>query len=511
MSPNDPPRWRSARRRCIFIAGLLLAMGLPGASADASPAGVPTARVVSGASPFTGQSCGVTAPAGFDGYETLPYVAVNPADPKNFTVSWSQDFFRANLVTTSLNGGGSFSTSPVQGISQCTGNAAYQKATHPEVSFGPDGRAYVTSGVNGDAAPTLTPLVCSLLIGCDSLPNSAIYVNTSSDKGRTWSEPVLVYLEAKFPAVLVGPSHIVADPKRFGVAYVTWTEIDGLVGTPLRVARTDDGGATWGAPRTLPVVNAPGRVFTPNDLRVLPDGSLLVLYTEWDFAGETPLPISVWTVRSKDVGLTEDEGLTWSLSTKVADIPDSQVIDPEPDPAGDPNLWSPFQIPRLGVAPDGTMYVAWHGPDEDGPTTQIFVAKGNIDDGAVGGVRWNENELRQVTDSATQAFLPTIDVNSDGTLGLIYYDFRNDVYGDGKLTADAWFRHSHDGGGHWQEDHLAGPSIIYNTPAGKADRIWYPALTGIPGGFLTALLQLNPPGTASGASDIRYAEVKVKP
>lgn len=136
-------------------------------------------------------------------------------------------------MATSLNGGDRFSTVAVPGISECTGNSAYELATHPEASFDADGRAYLISSVGAEALPGASSAVCGE-IGCGLVPNTAILVNHFEDGGRTWSDPpALVYVEAKFPAVIVQDAHVAADPQRAGTAYATWTELDALANSPV--------------------------------------------------------------------------------------------------------------------------------------------------------------------------------------------------------------------------------------------------------------------------------------
>src|SRR4030095_10736262 len=86
-------------------------------------------------------------------------------------------------------------------------------------------------------------------------------------------------------------------------------------------------------------------------------------------------------------------------------------------------------------------------------------------DGA--GQRWPAPTKHNQTPSGTftdQAFEPAVHVNSDGVVAISYYDFRNDVAGDRRLTPDPCLIHSHDGGGTWFESHLAGPFDMHQAP-----------------------------------------------
>lgn len=117
-----------------------------------------------------------------------------------------------------------------------------------------------------------------------------------------------------------------------------------------------------------------------------------------------------------------------------------------------------------------------------------------------------------VAAAQTQAFLPTIAVNNDGTIGVSYYDFRNDVSGDVSLITDVWFRHSHDAGASWREDHLAGAFDLRAAPRSKVfGRISYTALIGGPAGFLFVVAKPNMPTSTTGSTDIHFARVKAKP
>ena len=59
-----------------------------------------------------------------------------------------------------------------------------------------------------------------------------------------------------------------------------------------------------------------------------------------------------------------------------------------------------------------------------------------------------------------QAFTPSVKVAANGTVGVTYYDFRNNTPSAG-LTTDFWFIHCHascTSAGNWSEEtHVAGP------------------------------------------------------
>jgi hypothetical protein len=65
------------------------------------------------------------------------------------------------------------------------------------------------------------------------------------------------------------------------------------------------------------------------------------------------------------------------------------------------------------------------------------------------------------------AFEPSVAVDSHGTVGVTWYDLRNDKPGDDALTADVWFAHSDNRGASWSQTHVAGPTDLRTAPLGR--------------------------------------------
>jgi hypothetical protein len=82
-----------------------------------------------------------------------------------------------------------------------------------------------------------------------------------------------------------------------------------------------------------------------------------------------------------------------------------------------------------------------------------------------GGLTWSTPK-RVNTQPTTQAFTPSIEVASDGTLGITHYDLRNNTDdGGATLPTDYWFLHSHDDGAAWTESRITARSFdMRNAP-----------------------------------------------
>jgi Dockerin type I domain len=114
---------------------------------------------------------------------------------------------------------------------------------------------------------------------------------------------------------------------------------------------------------------------------------------------------------------------------------------------------------------------------------------------------------------------PILAVAPDGTVGVAFYDHRNNNTGDCTLTltTDLWFRHSHprdvDGGLTWEEEHLSGPFRQFES--GQAVGGDYEGIAPIPGGFATAFVLAGKISGSSGqhlshpATDVFYLKLSV--
>ena len=107
------------------------------------------------------------------------------------------------------------------------------------------------------------------------------------------------------------------------------------------------------------------------------------------------------------------------------------------------------------------------------------------------------------------AFFPSVAVDSHGTVGVTWYDLRNDQPGDAALTADAWFASSNDRGRTWRQSHLAGPFDMRAAPFGDNGHQLgeYQGLAALPGRDFAALFAAPAPLAKDGPTDIFFARI----
>lgn len=261
--------------RARLVSGALLALavvlGVMDLPAVAHPAALNGPRRISGASPYPAD-CGINMSAtGYgDGVldaETEPSLAVDPNNPRNLIAAWMQDLYQGYVVAYSRNGGSTWRTVMVPGISPCTGSE-YELAADPWLSIGPDGTAYL-AGISLDLSES-TP----------RLPfRTRLQVSRSKDGGASWSQPAVI---AEGRGRLHDKPALVADARRPGHAYVVWTEFLTALGPPadgIHFSRTTDGGLTWSTGQRLNFPMPQGAVPHGALINVLPDGALLAVTT----------------------------------------------------------------------------------------------------------------------------------------------------------------------------------------------------------------------------------------
>jgi hypothetical protein len=407
------------------------------------------------------------------GLEIEPAITANPANPRNLVATWKQDVSpafnaRDDVVASSLDGGKTWQRSTIPGLTRCTGGTS-DTASDPWVSAGGDGTVYF--GGQSGLTSTDPPLV-------------AIAASHSVDGGRHWAMPATV---SPRQGGNEQPS-ISGSPTLQGHAYMVWANFLLTIPPPwantVSFSRTTDSGTTWSPPV---LIDQPGpfAVDQAPRLLVLPNGTLLTLFVRIDGA----LGFGAhYAARSLD------EGRTWlPLVQAGPQLPLLEFFHPE---TGE-QLPQPH-YPSVAVAPDGTAYIAFEA-NSSATSGGIGLAKSRD-----GGLTWSSSMLPGVS---AYAFEPAIAVNKKGTVGVIWYDLRNDRPGDAALTADVWFAHSPNRGSSWRQTHVAGPTDIRTGLPPAQNRFGeYQGLAGLRRGFAAAFT-LAAPQAKDGQTDIFFARI----
>lgn len=451
----------SARRmrRVRLAVAVAVVASLPPFVGPGRHAEAKTGTLVTTEDPYAGCTTRFAAGTKFafePAYEAEPKLAVNPANRDNMIAVWIQDRGlaggKANAAAYTFDGGRTWRPVRIPGLSVCQGSISKADGqSDPWVAFSADGEVAYVSSTNG--------------FHVDSVPTGTITVSTSTNGGRTWSNPVLVSGPA---APFVGPPdfndrHAVVVnplPGQATTAYITWFRITwtGLI-FELMISKTENGGVAWSNPTKITSPHPFPHVVPTAELSVLPNGHLVVVYfivrLDENFQPHEGKFFSRVSI---------DDGQTWSeaypLTGSVTDFSETYPADPERSGF---TIRAPAGIQTQVVDPAGMLHVAWLNL---APANQTSIVMTSSSDGR----NWTPTRTIVPARPNTLTFTPMLASNaSAGTLGLTVYDTRKDQPGDSPLTTDLWLHQSRDGGGTWTERHVAGSFDLRHALAGSSD------------------------------------------
>lgn len=432
------------------------------------PPGPPLVRV-SGASPFAA-GCGAGGPDTlYVNAEVEPYLAVNPANPSNFVGVWQQDRWSGGsaqgiLAAASFDGGATWKSQPLP-VSLC-GGGTFNRASDPWVTFSPNGAVYAASLSSGGE-----PLKAG--------STSAILVLRSADGGQTWSAPVALIHDGS--QAFNDKESITADPNDPAFVYAVWDRITPADTGPSWFARTTDGGATWEAARAIYDPGANAQTIG-NEIAVLADGTVIDFFLEVDNAFTGTPHSMLRIVRSAD------RGETWSAPITIAE--DLAVGTRDPDTGN--GVRDGSLVPQIAAGPGGNLAAVWQDARfSDGQHDGIAISSSSD-----GGLTWS-TPAQINAEPSVPAFVPSVRILADGTIGVSYYDFRDNTADTRTLPTSYWLTQSTDGV-NWSESRIAEPFDLNLAP--NADGLFvgdYEALAEGAGTFVPFYVQTNNDGTAN--------------
>ena len=394
--------------------------------------------------PLTAEELTTSGRGTFDS-QTEPMVSVNQSNRSNVVGIWQEDRWTSggarNLVLgTSFDGGRTWANIPLPGVSILAGGE-FQRVTDPWVDFGPSNRVHAFS------------------LGFDDTgPDNGLFVNTSTDGGLTWGPPVPVIIDRQFEFFNDKNAMAVDDwdssPNR-GNVYLAWDRLiedplgQPFVGTytgPAMFSRSTDGGASFSTPQVV-FATGTNKQTIGNVPVVFPNGDVAVLGTYFNNASLGKNSQQLW------MALSNDGGQTFSAPQLVMDMKSLPV----------PGLRTGDTVPSFAVAPDGTLYATWQDVRfSKGKRTDVLVTSSRDE-----GRSWSAPVRANDTPAGGQdAFTPAVAVNSRGTVGILYYDLRDDASTkDGSFMTAEWFTASTDGGRTWSASRRVTPTFDHAAAA----------------------------------------------
>lgn len=391
--------------------------------------------LVSGQSPFA--NCTLGGPGvNYLNAEVEPYAAVNPTTLENIGKEnvigvwqqdrWSNGAAKGIVAGVSFDGGKTWKKQPLP-FDTCVRNGLpFERASDPWVSFGADGTAYVAALVFNPANE-----------------DTAITTITSKDGGNTWSSPRIIQQDTG-SAFFNDKESITADPRSPQTAYVVWHRLEFLTGNrfkaPAWFAKTTDGGKTWKSKiiydpginnntggSVIVVEPITGRLYHFFTVIFNNDGekSGFLVVQKSDNGGDNWSRIRVISkiYLPNTIEETAGTGVVGTFSYLGASLRTSVF------------LFVPAIDPR-----NGRLYIVWEDAGfTNGQVNEIALSFSND-----GGTSWSK-PIRVNNFTGAPAFIPSVQVNTSGAVGVGYYQFTEKTPTN-FLPAQYVFKLSGDGG-----------------------------------------------------------------
>ena len=459
-------KWRSAS--ILFAVMMLINLG----TGQSGLADVGEIIPISDISPYpSGVKCNATRQTGtvWRNSETEPYMDVDFAHPDRMVAivhqdRWSNGSAQSTATFYSDDGGLTWNLSFTP-ITRCSeglleGPESFDRASDPWLAVTPGtvGSGYGLKHGKGAIFHQMSLMTDRLYPFTGEL-RSAYSMLRSKDGGQTWSDPVVVSNRTEFEdgAPFNDKNSLTADPYKRRFVYGTWQLLMDVLPTddsaiPLQLfysdtyfVRTHNTGKSWEPARPIYKIRDDvallaaagidpdtttiyGAQNIGHQIVVLPDGRLVNVSMASFIASDT-------NFLERTIIRSFDNGQTWEQTAKI--IPSTTiggyvVRDYELFVASggtiDNTVRSAGSIPDIAVnRTNGFMYVVWQNVDPTFAFIGVFMAMSKD-----GGDTWSEPITVGGGDPTPDGFLsyaqlPAVHVADDGSVGVLFFDDRNDV------------------------------------------------------------------------------------
>ena len=398
---------------------------------------------ISGLSPYTPGCNADDADVGiaYVNSETEPHIAVNPTDGDNMIAAWHQDRWSsasagaAGIGAAYSNDAGNTWHQVTIPFTTCSGSSPelfLLRGTDPWLTYGPDGSAYLM--VMAYPPDSHTP---------PGHVKGGMFVSKSIDGGMTWSNPITLTPRDWTWGKWHDKNAITANPLDPDLVHATWTLFhEG--NTSIAYSDSMDAGLSWSKPVNIISQRPVKDTEPPTENNDFQQGAQIVVLNDGTLVNVMSNTVSENLGQNNDydsqvsILRSFDNGRSWERDpTYIADIVYTargfqrcNAFDVELEvPVRDAGC----SIPDIAVNfANNNLYVVW----QDAAFNPDGLAGAVISMSSDGGDTWTDPiQVNQVAPES-QAFLPTVEVADDGTVGVLFYDFRNDGPGDAALDTD---------------------------------------------------------------------------
>jgi hypothetical protein len=439
----------------VVLAGTTLAAVSAGAAplVASAPVEISTANPLAACPP---DGSGINFPSA----EVEPFVGVNPANANNIVAVYQQDRYsnggsKGTVASVSTDGGLTWTQVAVPSDNVCTGGR-FGRNSDPWVTFSPNGTVHVMSLATDPDPPT------------GGFGANGMIYNRSTTGGLTWEPPIRLIVDES-GRFLNDKNSMTADPNDSNFVYAVWDRLQENGSTPhggdnplgfkgpIYFARTTDGGSSWEPAEKIYESGAIKQTIG-NQIVVRPQGELYDFFA--DITNNSNRRHGIGPVMVSYI-VSANRGDTWTKPTRIDDqLPmtlfradstaDFEAV-PCPNPAqtGACPIRGGDLIPDVAVnRTNGALYAVWMDARFSFFQTGAFQWDSIAYSQSLnGGLTWSPpiqvNATPPGSVQNSQAFTPSVEIASDGTVAVTYYDFRNNTASPATLDTDFWANHCH--------------------------------------------------------------------
>jgi hypothetical protein len=317
--------------------------------------------------------------------------------------------------------------------------------------------------------------------------SEATLVARSTDGGDTWGDPTTLMFDTD-PTVSQDKDSITADPNHPGFAYAIWSRYVFTDNTQVVLLSSPawfsrtTDGGATWEPARLIYDPPPGFFALGHEIVGLPDGTLVDMFFQYDNTSS-----AFYTIRSTD------QGVTWSQPTVIDVYQDIGIIDVK---TGELVRGG---VPNIAINPNtGTLYFVWQDARFSSGLRDGIAFSTSTD----GGLSWSPAvQVNQAP--GVQALAPAIAVTTNGRIAVTYYDFRKDNSDPNVLLTNYWRITSEDGGLTWQEIPLSSSFDLRTAPKTSLGYMVtdYEGLVASGGSFVSFFVTANS-GSTTNPTDV---------
>lgn len=319
---------------------------------------------------------------------TTPQLAVDPRDPQREVATWEVGQGTAALVGRSSDGGRTWTSDLLSGITPCSGGPD-GLVVDPYLAIGPDGQFVATSS-------WVNPSTSKPALGNDV---SRVYVSRSAQQAAVDVDSSQADQRAPVVIESHNPSHVLISVERIVAAQPTPTGgFVPFVGSNVAVLRSTDGGRNFAAPVLVedpgPGVSALTAGLAQSARGIVAVAEEVPVTATPAIASNAPVTGKLYAFRSTDDG--RHFGARTLLGTFTSAVDGSS-------PAG-------CCIPDTAAGAGGDVAVVW--PDALSPAIHLAMSRD-------GGASWTS---RVVAHAPHGALMPAVALLPDGRAAVAYDD-----------------------------------------------------------------------------------------